>query len=248
MRQPERNQVRWIVASLAIALSLTSCGLKGSKTTEETDSASSTESTDAAVSTETGGSTVATILPTSVDVQLTTNLNRATSAATTWQPDAVLTYVSVEVPASLAPDAGNEVYVFGSPKDATNWWTYSIAEENGKFVRAIIPKEDYLGADVVPINTEYWQMNYVEALQLAEGSGGASFRSAHEGTRVTTFLSQRSPRGWLWWTVEYTAPTGDVFTLLVNPFRGEVVDETGTEVAPPKGTTPSSNGADGLTS
>jgi hypothetical protein len=76
-------------------------------------------------------------------------------------------------------------------------------------------------------------MNYVEALQLAEANGGADFRTTNAGTRVTIFLSNRAPRGWLWWTVEYSAPSGEQFTLLVNPNRGEVVNESGDELAPP---------------
>ncbi len=239
---------RWGILALVVLVALTGCGLKSSKETDAAQdeaSAGSTESTESAATNSDSG-TLVTLAPTSVELQLTTNLNRATNAAQVWHDDAVLTYVSVDIPASLAPASGNEVYVFGSASDPLNWWTYSIAQESDKFVRAIIPKEDYLGADVVPVNTQYWQMNYVEALQLAETNGGSSFRSSHEGTRVTTFLSQRSPRGWLWWSVEYTAPSGDVFTLLVNPFRGEVVDETGNELAPPKGSTTSSSGTDAI--
>lgn len=177
------------------------------------------------------------ILPSSVNTQVTTNLNLATNAASAWQADAALVYASVELPASLAPDTGNEVYVFGSTADRANWWTYSISQESGKFVRAIIPKEDFLGASLDPVNTSYWNMNYVEALQLAEANGGSEFRTTNAGSHVTIFLSQRAPRGWLWWTVEYTAPSSEQFTLLVNPNRGEVVNESGDEVAPAQDTT-----------
>ncbi len=187
-------------------------------------------------------SDLTTLPPSSFDQELATHLEQATEAATTWKEDALLTYVSVELPASLVPNSGNEVYVFGSAGDVENWYTYSIAQETGKFVRAIIPKEDFLGRDLEPINQEFWTMNYVEALQLAELNGGFDFRTTNPGTTATTFLSHRAPRNWLWWTVEYTAPTGQQLTLLVNPFRGEVVDETGTEIAPPGGLpTPSTN-------
>lgn len=227
---------RWLLIP-ALALVLTGCSIPflgggDDKTADET----ATTPSDTTVSEETpttgDASSLVGILPSSANIKVTTNLNLATNAAKGWREDAVLTYVSVELPASLKPDSGNEVYVFGSAADTNNWWTYSISQETGKFVRALIPKEDYLGATLDPINTQYWNMNYVEALQLAEGNGGSDFRSANAGTRATTFLSNRAPRGWLWWTVEYSAPSGEQFTLLVNPNRGEVVNESGDEVAP----------------
>ena len=180
----------------------------------------------------TADTTLAGVLPSSLDTKLTTNLNLATNAAHAWHPDAVLVYASVEIPASLIPNAGNEVYVYGAASDLSNWWTYSVSEDTGKFVRAIIPREDYLGSLLDPVNTSYWKMNFVEAFQAAEKNGGGDFRTQNAGTRVTTFLSQRAPRGWLWWTVEYTAPSGEQFTLLVNPNQGEVVNENGDQLAP----------------
>ncbi|MBI4032792.1 hypothetical protein HY374_03750 [Candidatus Berkelbacteria bacterium] len=216
-----------------LALTLTGCGLKQSEDSAETDTTTegTGTTTDPSTSTSTG-TDLTTIAPASVETTLTTHLALATNAAKVWKANAELVYVSVEIPASLAQDSGNEVYVFGSPDDATNWWTYSLSQSTDKFVRAIIPKEDYLGADITPINTQYWKMNYVEAFQLAEANGGAAFRTTNPGSAATLYLSQRAPRGWLWWTAEYVAPSGEQFTLLINPNLGEVVDESGNEVAP----------------
>lgn len=217
----------WLVI-LGLAVTLTGC--KNSKSSDET-SETATETADETETSSTADD-LTTILPSSVDTTLETHLNLARNAVQAWHPDAALTYVSIELPASLALDSGNEVYVFGSAQDTGNWWTYSLSQETGKFVRAIIPKEDFLGAELTPVNLEYWKMNHVEALQLAEDNGGNDFRLANTGTRVTLFLSQRAPRGWLWWSVEYKAPSGESFTLLVNPNRGEVVDENGNELSP----------------
>jgi len=141
----------------------------------------------------------------------------------------------VELPADLAPNTGREVYVFGSAANIDNWYTYSVAEDTGKFVRAIIPKEDYLGRNLDPINFDFWTMNYVQALQLAEANGGADFQTNNSGTTITAYLSERAPKNWLWWTIEYTAPSSETFSLLINPFQGNVVDESGNEVAPAGG-------------
>ena len=243
----QRRTVQWTVLLSTILLLLTGCGLK-EKTTSDTSS-SSTDLTSADTisdtsSTDTTSTTpdsttdttlvtndITTALPTEAQASLDIHLAQAKAAASAWKTDATLSYVSVELPASLAPDNGNEVYVFGSAEDASSWWTYSISQATGKFVRALIPKDDYLGTGLIPVNEKYWKMNYVEAFQLADKNGGSAFRQTNPGTRVSVFLSQREPKGWLWWTVEYKAPSSQTFTLLVNPNLGDVTDENGTPVS-----------------
>lgn len=222
---------RWLILPL-ITLILTGCSGKKTETPAPT---TDTPTSEQATAPDASGdpTSLTELAPSSLNTKVTTNLNLATNAARDWRADAVLTYVSVELPASLKLDSGNEVYVFGSAADSEHWWTYSVSQTTNKFVRALIPREDYLGARLDPINTSYWNMNYVEALQLAEQNGGNNFRTKNSGSRVAIFLSQRAPRGWLWWTVEYTAQSGEQFTLLINPNRGEVVNESGDEVAPP---------------
>lgn len=228
-----RRGLRSAALFFVLALTLTGCGLKSDD--QATTDTSTDTTTEEPLTTDTTPTTndLSTITPGSVAPDLDAHYAAAQAAAQAWQADAVLTYVSVDVPTTLATGQSNEVYVFGSASDSANWWTYSVSQATGKFVRALIPKEDYLGADIVPINTDYWTMNYVEAFQLAEANGGAAFRLLNPNSTITLFLSQRAPRGWLWWTAEYAAPSGETFALLANPFRGEVVDEAGTEVAPP---------------
>lgn len=175
------------------------------------------------------------------DKPISDQLTAATTKAKLWEDDAVLHYVSVELPSDLSVTNATDTYVFGSAKDASDWWTYSFAEKTSKSVRAIIPKEDYLGSAITPINTSFWKMNYVEAFQLADANGGADFRTQHTDAKVTLFLSTRDPNQWLWWTAEYKTPAGDLLTLLVNPNRGEVVDSTGKQVAAPPTTSGTSN-------
>lgn len=174
---------------------------------------------------------------TSFDQSIAAAVAAAQEKARAWQSDAILSYVSVELPTDLALNAATTTTVFGSAKDANNWFTYSLSEATAKSIRAIIPKEDYLGTAINPINLNYWKMNYVEAFQLADANGGADFREKHPDARVTLYLSHRAPNQWLWWTVQYKASANALLTLLVNPNQGEVIDSGGTQlVAPPAGT------------
>lgn len=208
-----------------IALGLTGC----LKTTPPTETPTTEITTpDVAVPIV---SDLTTIAPSTFDANLTTHLTLGQAAARVWKPDAVISYVSISM-ANLTPDTGNEVYVFGSASDLDNWFTYSVSQETGKSVRAIIPKADYLGNTLTPINESFWTMNYVQALQLAEQNGGATFRVNNPNPPITAYLSNRTPRGWLWWTIEYRATSGEVLTLLINPYLGGVTDEQGTVLVP----------------
>ena len=182
--------------------------------------------------------TLKSVSPTTFDAPIVGALAAAQTKAKLWQDDAVLHYVSVELPADLRLNAATNTYVFGSGKAAGDWWTYSLAELTNKSIRAIIPKDDYLGSSIVPINSNYWKMNYVEAFQLADANGGADFRGKHADAKVTLYLSHRSPNQWLWWTVQYKAAAEALLTLLVNPNQGEVLDTAGQQLVPPSAGTP----------
>lgn len=228
--QPDhRLQIARRVAGVAlIALSLTGC-LK-SRTTDNTTTSTAPETTESTTQTPTV-SDLTTLAPATFDTDLTTHFTLGSAAATAWKPDAVISYVSVTLP-TLTPNTGSEVYVFGSASDLDNWFTYSVSQETGKSVRAIIPKADYLGSQLTPINQAYWSMNYVQALQLAEQNGGATFRINNPNPQLTIYLSNRTPRGWLWWTVEYKAASGATLVLLINPYLGGVKDEQGNDLVP----------------
>ena len=165
--------------------------------------------------------------PTSIDSSLATYLQLAKTKAAEWKRDAALYYVSIKLPVSLLPALANETYVFGSASDANNWWTISIAEGSGKYLRAIIPKEDYLGNTLKPINEQYWKTNYLTAFQVAEKNGGSTFRTNNIDTEVTMNLSQGEPKGWLWWYAEYKAPSGNSQKIIINPSDKSVVDDSG---------------------
>lgn len=165
--------------------------------------------------------------PKSIDNSLASYLNTAKTNAKGWKNDAILYYVSVKLPTDLAPGEANQTYVFGSTNDNNSWWTISIAEKSGKYIRATIPKEDYLGNTILPIKEQYWKINYLEAFQVAEKNGGKDFRTNNQNALVTINLIQGEPKGWLWWKVEYKAGNDNLKTIIINPSDSTIVDDNG---------------------
>lgn len=159
---------------------------------------------------------------------LDANLKEATDLSKSWQLDATLSYVEIQIPSDFSKNNGSELYVFSSETDKANWWTFSLNQATDKFVRAIIPKEDFLGFDATKVDSKYWKMNYIKALQLVDAGGGAEFRINNPLQSIKAYLKQRQPNGWLWWTVEYTATNGTTFERIINPFDAEIRDPQNT--------------------
>lgn len=215
-----------IFAAIFITFSLTglSCSWFGSNKTTET----TTESDQTTANANLPTTNLTNIEPTTIDDLVTTNYNLAKSKAQDWKSDAVLVNLTVKLPKNLAANQATETYVFGSATDSLNWFSFSISEQSSKYIRAVIPKEDYLGTDIKPINFSYWKMNYVKAFQLAETNGGETFRADNQNSEVITTLANDEPRGWLWWKIEYkSADTGQNLIRKINPNDGTVIDESG---------------------
>lgn len=174
-------------------------------------------------------------------VGITTDLNTAKEKALEWQEDAALYHLAVKLPADLSTGNATETFTFGSDKDKANWWTISISQKSNKYIRALIPKEDYLGADLTPAKLDYLNTNYVQAFQLAETNGGKAFRQKNASTTITMNLSNSQPKGWLWWVAEYKAPDGETLNIRIDPNLGQVVDEQGNPVSAESTTNNSSN-------
>jgi len=175
-----------------------------------------------------GTNDLTTVIPSSLDVSLKTYLDQAKLRAREWKQDAVLAQVTVKLPIDLVAGEASQTYTFGSASDSLNWWTMSISEITGKYVRAIIPKEDYLGNSLTPINEYYWKENYLSAFQIAELFSGKEFRKNNKDVLVTITLANGEPKGWLWWNVEYKTQDGEATNrVLVNPYDKSIVDETG---------------------
>ncbi|EKD56598.1 MAG: hypothetical protein ACD_58C00138G0001 [uncultured bacterium] len=216
------------VLALVLFLSLSglSCSLFSKKTTDTTTTDATTDTT--TTDTDLATTNLTNVEATSIDDLVTTNYNLAKSKAQDWKSDAVLVNLTVKLPKNLATNQATETYVFGSAQDANNWFSFSISESSSKYIRAVIPKEDYLGTDVKPVNSTYWKMNYLRAFQLAEANGGKTFRAANKNSEVVTTLGHGLPKGWLWWQMEYkSVDTGNKLIIKVNPNDSTVIDENG---------------------
>lgn len=166
--------------------------------------------------------------PTSVQEQITANYNTAKQKASSWKPDAVLYSASAKITSSIDFEDIIEVYTFGSTAEPSYWWTISISVRSKNYVRAIIPKEDYLGANLVPTRTQYWKVNYVQAFQTAETNGGKEWREKQKDSKyqITATLAHGEPKGYLYWLVEYQLLDGsDKKTIQIDANSGEVINE-----------------------
>lgn len=184
---------------------------------------------------------------TSLEAVATQNYELAKNKATSWKPDAVLVTEQVKLPTDLGLNKANETYIFGSASDTANWWSFSVSESTSKFIRALIPKEDYLGTNINPINAKYMKMNYAKAFQAADKATGSTFRSQNPDSQVTLTLHTATPNNWLWWDVEYKSASNKL-VLKVNPNDGNVVDEQGNPVSTGTTTGGAANGTNTTTS
>jgi hypothetical protein len=211
-----------------LTLTGASCSWFGAKKTVDTPTTTTDTTSQTTATTNLATTNLTNVAATSVDDLITSNYNIAKSKAQNWQSDAVLVNITVKLARNLAVNQATETYVFGSAQDGKNWFSFSISEQSSKYIRAVIPKEDYLGTSIKPINSSYWKMNYPKAFQLAEQNGGSTFRTNNTNSDVVTTLSQSEPKGWLWWQVEYkSADTGNKLVVKINPSDGTVVDESG---------------------
>ena len=226
------KRIAILVSLILVPLFLTGCGLKKSvsnspavkpKTAKSTSPVSSQLLTESP--TDDPVATYLTFSPDSLSSKINATTAEAQQKAKIWRVDANLVHFSAKFSADLGQVT--ETYTFGSAADAYNWWTIAYSEETGKSVRALIPKEDYLGTNLLPIPTKFWKINYVEALQLADTNGGSDYRQSHLEYQVITSLAVGQPKNYLWWTVEYTAKGVEPLKILINPSSKEVIDEKG---------------------
>ena len=213
---------QYFLIFMVLVLATTGLSCSKSNNTQTTPQETTTAS-----STTTQTTNLATVDPTTVNSTFSKNFNSAKQKATAWKSDAVLYSFTEKLPVDLSLNNGTETYVFGSAGDQANWWVYSLSEATSKSLRALIPKEDYLGNTLSPISDKYWKSNYLQAFQKADLYQGSAFRAANPNTEVTVILATGEPKGWLWWTVEYKSTSGNSLKIKINPLDLTIVDESG---------------------
>ncbi len=178
-------------------------------TTSPTTSAT-TSTTGATSSSQTTISTVPTnsiLLADAVSVATSskkrfTDAQSRLSAWPLWKSDAQFSGLFMTFDQNLILDSVNEIYVFDSASDASNHYTISVSQASGNSLRALVPKADYQGA-LLPINSEFWQSNYVDAIQFADKNGGSDFMKSNTVTAIDTNLLRTTPNNYLYWVVTY---------------------------------------------
>ncbi len=138
-----------------------------------------------------------------LDADIKNQLSTADSKAAETDKKNVLIAVEVRLPQSLASSSGDTSYIYSSMSDKTNNWIVTLSNTSNNFLRAKVPKEDYIG-DLKPVNRSYWKINYIAALQVAEKNGGLDFRNANEISEIKLLLKNSDPKNWLYWFVSYS--------------------------------------------
>lgn len=230
----KRRLRRWILAVTASLLLVGCGGFKNVPTVTPTGQVTTTPPTQTA--------SLLTIDPATVMPSLVSEFQQISDLARSWKSDAQLYAVTASWPTNLAPGRGKRVYIFGSTSLPTQWWTVALNEQSNERIRALIPKEDYLGADLPVMAQQYWKINVLEALQIAEKSGGIDWRTTHPGAEITSTLAHQGPLGWLWWIVTYRGDDGQELIIRIHPSTGEVYTEAGVPAASPTpATTPTAS-------
>ena len=130
------------------------------------------------------------------------------------------TALEVNLP-SLELKSGETRYIFSSDTDKTNNWTISFSQLTTNYLRADIPKDDYLG-NLTAINTALWKFNYVTAIQIAEKNGGQDWRETNGLDGIDAILKQNSA-GILVWNIKYTNRQ-NTFSINIDAATGKIIN------------------------
>lgn len=213
------NLRRPLIALLAASV-LAGCGGLSNSPTLTPSPNTTTPTTSASAS-------LLTVDPQTVLPSLISELAQVEELARAWRPDAQFYATTVSWPADLSLGRARRVYIFGSASVPTDWWTMAVNEQTNERMRALIPKEDYLGVHLPPMARQYWKIDALTALQTAEKAGGTAFRAAHPSADVTGTLAHLGPRGWLWWGITYRGAGEEELSVRIHPASGEVYNEQG---------------------
>ncbi len=162
--------------------------------------------------------------PASFDEQFNAIKNHANELAIAYRQNAKLVYVRVKIPAGLNLDLTQYTFVYDSVSDQQNHWVVTFEKDANTFIRALIPKSDFLGSDLKQILPLYWKTNFVSVLQKAEPEIGEKFRAEHiNDYKIELNLSRKSDEP-LTWTCEYSTLDGSVIqSIKISAESGEII-------------------------
>lgn len=162
-----------------------------------------------------------TIAASEFDEVVKTQYAQAKSKAEEVNQDYKLSGIQV-ILSSLELNSGDTRYIFSSQNDTLNNWTITFSNSSGNFIRAAIPKNDFLG-DLAGMDTSQWKFNYVTAIQIAENNGGKEWRQSNGLSSAEIFLRQEPISNILLWTVKYNSGT-ESFSINIEASSGKTVE------------------------
>jgi len=162
--------------------------------------------------------------PASFDEQFNLFKNQANELAIAYRKDAKLVYVRVKIPAGFNSSLFQYTFVYDSNSDQQNHWVITFEKNADNFIRAVIPKQDFLGSDLKQILPLYWKTNFVTALQKAEPVIGEAFRREHGNDyKIELDLGRKGDES-LTWTCEYSTLDGvTTQSVKISAESGEII-------------------------
>lgn len=155
------------------------------------------------------------------DELIKTELSTANSKALADDSANRLNAIAIELP-SLQLNAGQTKYIFSSANNPNENWTITFSEETGKFLRAKVPKDDYMGS-LSEMNTSLWKFNYVTAIQIFEKNGAKEWRQSNGLSAVSIILKHGGQNNWLLWYMSYSSGTAS-FDRIIDANSGKVIE------------------------
>jgi len=236
-----RKSYKYILLVLAIVLLTGLSGCSGGDSNDQTttDTTNQEEANQEEESQEeTGfsnnaqtGENLLTIDGDTVEPNQNEKLDFANKKSQQWQSNAKLVAVQVEIPSSLRKDSVSTRYIYSSPSVNYYYWTIAISADNTSYIRALIPKEDYLSSNLDIILNDFWKTNYAEALQIADENGGSDWRETNALGQVSLVLSRGQPNNYHYWNIEYVAIDEDgqrvdskSYKVKISSYSGEIVE------------------------
>jgi len=147
---------------------------------------------------------------------------QARSKAEETDPANKLSAIQVILP-SLLISSGDTRYVFSSDQDQTNNWTITFSQESSNYIRAEIPKDDFMG-ELQPIDTSLWKFNYVTAIQIMEKAGAKEWRETNGLSSVEMILKQDNSNSLLLvWDVTYYSGSQSI-SKTIEASTGKIIE------------------------
>lgn len=159
--------------------------------------------------------------PAEYDNVVKTEYASAKEKAESINPNFKLAAIQVSMP-SLSLNSGETRYIFVNDEDKINNWTISFSQSTGNYLRAIIPKDDYMGNPAI-MDTTLWKFNFATAFQIADKNGGSDWRNKNSLNNIELTLKHNNDKSRLVWIVKYSGNNSE-FIKYIDSSSGNIVE------------------------